>query len=139
MYKEHRREQLSVGESMKMMVVVLIRRMKLIVVVLLMYQKKKSVQTQTDLTQFDMAHSERDLTYKTVAMYTVRVTIPSFTGGKKQLPGIDVEQTRITNIRIHVEQVIGLLQQKYSILSDTQQIDVVLYIKTTVYLSRQNL
>ena len=62
-----------------------------------------------------------------VAIYAIQVKIPSFTKGKSQLTGIDVDQTqRVANIRNHVERVIGLLRQKYSILSDTQPIDVVL-------------
>ena len=57
------------------------------------------------------------------ALYCVRVTLPSFTKGKKQLTGIEVEQTRrIANIQIHVERVIGLLRQ----LRDTVPIDYVL-------------
>ena len=43
-----------------------------------------------------------------VGLYCATVKLPSFTKGKKQLTGIDVEQTRrIANIRIHVERVIG--------------------------------
>ena len=42
--------------------------------------------------------------------------IPAFTKGKKQLSGLDVEQTRrIAAARIHVERVIGIVRNKYSI------------------------
>ena len=61
---------------------------------------------------------------ESVAAWAVTVTIPAFTRGKKQFSGIDVEQTRhIANVRIHVEHVIGLLRQKYTILTETQPID----------------
>ncbi len=64
---------------------------------------------------------------ESAAMYCARVTLPSFTKGKKQLTGIEVEQTRhIANIRIHVERFIGLIRQKYSLLSGTQPIDFVI-------------
>ena len=64
---------------------------------------------------------------ESAAMYCARVTLPAFTRGKKQLTGIEVEQTRrITNVRIHVERVIGLIRQKYSLLSDTQPIDFIM-------------
>lgn len=63
---------------------------------------------------------------ESVAAWAVTVTIPAFTRGKKQLSGIDVEQTRrIANVWIHVERVIGLLHQKYTILTETQPIDYV--------------
>ncbi len=53
--------------------------------------------------------------------------IPAFTKGKKQLTGIEVKQScRIANIRIHVERIIGLIRQKYSLLSGTQPIDFVI-------------
>ena len=59
-----------------------------------------------------------------VSMYCARIAMPAFTKGKKQLTGIEVEQTRrIANIRIHVERVIGLVRQKYQILSATQPIE----------------
>ena len=64
---------------------------------------------------------------ESIAIYAVWVKIPSFTEGKSQLTGVDVKQIwHVANIRIHVERVIGLLLQKYSILSDTQPIDAVL-------------
>lgn len=63
---------------------------------------------------------------ESAAMYCARVTMPSFTKGKKQLTGIEVEQTRrIANVRIHVERIIGLIRQKYSLLRDTIPIDYV--------------
>ena len=52
-------------------------------------------------------------TKDSVGLYHATVTLPAFTKGKKQLSGIEVEQTRhIANIRIHVELVIGNLTQK---------------------------
>ena len=64
---------------------------------------------------------------ESTAMYCACVTLPAFTKGKKQLTGIEVEQTRrIANVRFHVERVIGLIRQKYSLLSGTQPIDYVL-------------
>lgn len=46
--------------------------------------------------------------------------MPAFTRGKPQLSAWEVERTRkLANVRIHVERVIGLLRQKYAILSST--------------------
>ena len=59
-----------------------------------------------------------------VRLYCATITLPHFTRGKKQLNGIEVEQSRrITNVRIHVERVIGNLRQKYTLLHTTQPID----------------
>lgn len=59
-----------------------------------------------------------------VGFYSARVTTPR---NKKQLEGISVEQTkRIANVRIHVERLIGMLRQKYQILSATHPIDAVM-------------
>ena len=61
-----------------------------------------------------------------VGICSARVAIPAFTKGKKQLTGIDVEQTRrIANVRIHVERVIGFIRQKYTFLSGTLPIDFI--------------
>ncbi len=54
------------------------------------------------------------------------MTIPAFTKGKKQLSGIEVEQSRqIANVRIHMECVIGVIRQKYQILHGTQPMEFV--------------
>ena len=53
-----------------------------------------------------------------VGTMSAQVYIPAFTRGKPQLGALDVERTRrIANSRIHVERVIGVVRQKYSILS----------------------
>lgn len=55
---------------------------------------------------FDIAES--------VGLFCARIKIPAFTKGKKQLSGIEVEQTRrIANVRIHVERFIGNIRKKY--------------------------
>ena len=52
--------------------------------------------------------------------------IPTFTKGRSQLFGIEVEQTRrIANVRIHVERVIRNIRKKFSFLSATQPVDFV--------------
>ena len=62
-----------------------------------------------------------------VGLYCATVSIPAFTRGKKQLEGIDVEQTRtIANVRIHVERVIGNVRKKYTMLGTTQPIDYII-------------
>ena len=62
-----------------------------------------------------------------VGMMCAKVVIPAFTKGKKQLLPLEVESTRkIANVRIHVERVIGCVQQKYSILQGTQPLDYLL-------------
>ena len=64
--------------------------------------------------------------HKSVGLFCSTIKIPAFTKGKKQLSGIEVEQTRrIANVRIHVERVIGNIRKNYSILSATQPIDFV--------------
>ena len=61
-----------------------------------------------------------------VALMCAEVKIPAFTKGKPQLCPVDVETTRkIAHVRIHVERVIGLLRQKYAILSCTVPIHFV--------------
>ncbi|XP_065902324.1 uncharacterized protein [Dysidea avara] len=50
--------------------------------------------------------------------------------GKDQLSAVEIEETRtIANVRIHVERVIGMVRQKYSILHDTIPIDFVIIRK----------
>ena len=54
---------------------------------------------------------------ESVAFYCAEVKVPAFTRGKKQLSPLEIEQTRkIAHLRIHVERVIGLIGNKFSIL-----------------------
>ena len=62
-----------------------------------------------------------------VGIYQATLHTPAFTKGKTQLTALEVEQTHsITNVRIHVERVIGMVRQKYTFLQGTLQIDYVL-------------
>ncbi|CAL9704626.1 unnamed protein product [Knipowitschia caucasica] len=46
--------------------------------------------------------------------------MPAFTRGKKQLDPVDLENTRcLASLRIHIERVIGVLRQKYTVLQST--------------------
>ena len=55
------------------------------------------------------------------------VRIPAFTKGKNQLWPLNVESTRkLASIRIHVERVIGIVRQKYTILSSTVSTELLL-------------
>lgn len=61
---------------------------------------------------------------ESVGMYCAEVNIPTFTKGKKQLAPVDIETTRkIAHVRIHVERVIGLVRNKYTMLQDRLPID----------------
>ena len=69
----------------------------------------------------DVVMADRGFTIEeSVWYYQAKLAIPAFTRGKSQLDPIDVEKTRgIANVRIHVERVIGILRQKYTILQAT--------------------
>ena len=55
------------------------------------------------------------------------VRIPAFTKGRSQLSPLDIESTRkLASVRIQVERVIGVVRQKYSILSGTIPIEFVI-------------
>ncbi|XP_060072083.1 uncharacterized protein LOC132551957 [Ylistrum balloti] len=61
---------------------------------------------------------------ESVGVMCAEVKIPSFTKGKSQLSALEVESTRnIAHVRIHVERVIGLVRNKFTILSDTLPVD----------------
>ena len=60
-----------------------------------------------------------------VGILQAKLHIPAFTRGKSQLSALEVEETRsIANVRIHVERVIGLVRQKYTILQGTLPINL---------------
>ena len=61
---------------------------------------------------------------ESVALYCAKVKIPSFTKGKRQLSSLDVEQSRcIAVVKIHVERVICIVRNKYSLLQGTLPLD----------------
>ena len=52
-----------------------------------------------------------------IGMYIAEIKMPPFTKGKKQLEKVDVDWSReLSLVRIHVERVIGVLNQKYTVL-----------------------
>ncbi|XP_022807135.1 uncharacterized protein LOC111344188 [Stylophora pistillata] len=73
----------------------------------------------------DLVLADRGFTiHESVQFQQAQLNIPAFTKGKDQLDPADVEQTRkIASVRIHVERIIGLLRQKYTILQQTLPTD----------------
>ena len=76
----------------------------------------------------DMVMADRGFTIsESVVLKQARLVILAFIKGKSQLDPVDVEQTRgIANVRIHVERVIGLLREKFTILKGTLPTDYLL-------------
>ena len=59
-------------------------------------------------------------------MVMAEVKTPPFTKGKKQLEKQEVDWSReLSVVRIHVERVIGVLKQKYTILQGTLPINLI--------------
>ena len=55
-----------------------------------------------------------------VGLYCATLQIPAFTKGQKQLSPFELEKTRqLASVRIHVERVIGMVRQKYTMLQGT--------------------
>ena len=75
----------------------------------------------------DVILADRGFTVDEYArMAMAEVKIPPFTKGKKQLEKIDVDWSReLSLVRIHVERVIGVLKQKYTILQGTLPIKLI--------------
>ena len=60
-----------------------------------------------------------------LSVFGARLEIPSFTRGKQQLSLQEVEYSkRLSKVRIHVERVIGLFKNKYTILQSTLPISL---------------
>ena len=54
-----------------------------------------------------------------VGLMMATIKMPALTKGKTQMPAIELEQSRkLAHLRIHVERVIGLLRQKYTVPID---------------------
>ena len=67
----------------------------------------------------DVVLSDRGFTIEEdVAVYGAKLEIPAFTRGKDQLSQNEVETSKqLSAVRIHVERVIGLLKNRYSIIT----------------------
>ena len=62
-----------------------------------------------------------------VGLYCTEIKIPPFTRGKKQLSRMEIDHARqLSRVRIHVERVIGVLKQKYTILASTLPINMIM-------------
>ena len=60
-------------------------------------------------------------------MMQAKLDIPAYTKGKHQLTAMDVEETRsIANVHVHIKRFIGAVWQRYSILSGTLPIHLVM-------------
>ena len=77
----------------------------------------------------DLVLADRGFTIQdSVGFYCAEVKIPPFMKGKKQLSCREVDWPReISHVQIHVEQVIGVLKQKYTILQGTFPITMLKY------------
>jgi len=67
----------------------------------------------------DVVLADRGFTIQeSVSLMGATLHMPAFTKGRDQLSALEVEASRaISNVRIHVERVIGLVRQKYTILN----------------------
>lgn len=61
---------------------------------------------------------------------SAQLITPAFTKGKKQLPASEVESSRkISSVRIHIERVIGLMKNRFTILKGTMPVRCVQSLK----------
>ena len=81
----------------------------------------------------DVILADRGFTVQdSVGLCCAEVKMPPFTRGKKQLYQPEVDTARqLSRVRIHVERVIGVLRQKYSILQSTLSINVIMCDEAT--------
>ena len=64
--------------------------------------------------------------YELVAIHQPEAKLPAFTKGKAQLSAKEVQDSReLAVVRIHVERLIGVIKQKYSILEGTLPINFI--------------
>lgn len=66
----------------------------------------------------DVILADRGFTIRDdIEVHGAKLEIPAFTRGKSQLSQRDVEMSKkLSQVRIHVERVIGLLKNKYTLL-----------------------
>lgn len=73
-----------------------------------------------NLLSGDVIFADRGfLIHDSVKYHCAEVITPAYRRGKNQLSGREIEDTRkLASVRIHVERIIGVLKQKYTILDD---------------------
>ena len=65
--------------------------------------------------------------HEAAGMYCAEVKLPPYTRGKKQLSKMEIDVSRqLSRVRIHVEWVIGMLRQKYTILQSILPISLIM-------------
>ena len=76
----------------------------------------------------DLVLADRGFTFQeSMGLYCAELKIPEFTRGKSQLEQKSVDETReIAAVGIHVERVIGLLRNKFSILQGILPIKMIM-------------
>ena len=68
--------------------------------------------------------------HESVGLYCAEIKLPASTRGKKQLSNTAVETSRqLARVRIHVERVIVVVRQKYTILQSTLPINFIMCSK----------
>ena len=65
--------------------------------------------------------------HEAAGMYCAEVKLPPYTRGKKQLSKMEIDVSRqLSRVRIHVERVIGMVRQKYTILQSILPISLIM-------------
>ena len=80
--------------------------------------QSRDVSLQADLSVHDIILADRGFTISDdIALFGAKLKIPAFTRGKQQLSQREVETSQqLARVRIHVERIIGLMKNKYTIL-----------------------
>ncbi len=75
----------------------------------------------------DVVLADRGFTLsEDIAIHGGTLEIPAFTRGKQQLSQEDAEKSKqLSKVRIHVERVIGLLKNRYTILKGTLSLSLI--------------
>ena len=75
----------------------------------------------------DIVLADRGLTVsEDIALHGGKLKIPAFSRGKEQLSQKDTEMSKeLSRVRIHVERVIGLIKNRYTILKGTLSISMI--------------
>ena len=80
------------------------------------------------LQQGDVVLADRGFNiHASAGLFHAEVKVPPFTRGKKQLSRCEVDSAReLSHVRIHVERIIGVVRQKYSILESQLPVNFIM-------------